>query len=836
MNTEIFDLGKIGITLGGEYDNKVIYEKLTIILYKGKSYISTKTIQGLSPEQDIRSWQLVAEAKDAYHMLIDAGKITLSEEEFLEQLVDASKGRFIVQGNITNAADEEDLTIEHSDLLGIDTLKLANRDNTNGMGYVILRKNKSFAEQVTKENTIYEIRYEFNFNGNEINIPNNCVLKFNGGSISNGTLNGSETLIDNVDSLTSVFNSITLKGTFSNKQNSFKWWGAIANDSTKELHNGALFTYLLNNHPTIEIDDDYYINFSEVTISNKITLYGNGSIILSKGTIIPAEGFSIIIDNISFTKFKGLGFIDADNLSILIDKISLRNCNIKGENGGTRFIYITFADLDLSHTIGIRTFEFVNNNVNNEFVTCCINDCQFVDSVTVKGNTFINFKEAPIYFASTNEKTYANKRCQLSAPIQICNNSFVCKDVCIKADYHCSCVIESNTVYFNGNYIEGIASIVGNDAKSDTAYDAYLSVKTLYYTNNTIKNVMGWRNDGNEKAPDVLPLTEIFKSKGTGTSEKSIRIIKNNYFEIEKSWLDYNKVPDNCNSINLFCFTSTIDTVLFENNVINIPGTILAASNLLGTGKHVLHYYVNNNTIICKEMKGALCSVNNGNTNIADISIECCRNRIKVSTGYITLVRITSSKDNTPVNSIICKNNECNAFVLVEGPYGGIVKNLIFEHTFPNGCINDIATIIVPNGDYKKYKLIFDEVWNRDWGWYGVRKMINNWSFAKKPTNTITCPDIINDSTNTHLNCFIKYIKNGVIVTHGISVDYVEGAYSYTVDGVTKSVGASWNKYITLLSTDGLDLAINGSRNFHFISNDKSWDNGTYYDLNFSVS
>ena len=30
MNTEIFDLGKIGITLGGEYDNNVIYEKLTI--------------------------------------------------------------------------------------------------------------------------------------------------------------------------------------------------------------------------------------------------------------------------------------------------------------------------------------------------------------------------------------------------------------------------------------------------------------------------------------------------------------------------------------------------------------------------------------------------------------------------------------------------------------------------------------------------------------------------------------------------------------------------------------------------------------------------------------
>ena len=80
MNTEIFDLGKIGITIGGEYDNNVIYEKLTIVLYKGKSYISTKTIQGVSPEENILVWQLVAEAKDAYHMLVDAGKTTLTEE------------------------------------------------------------------------------------------------------------------------------------------------------------------------------------------------------------------------------------------------------------------------------------------------------------------------------------------------------------------------------------------------------------------------------------------------------------------------------------------------------------------------------------------------------------------------------------------------------------------------------------------------------------------------------------------------------------------------------------------------------------------------------------
>ena len=65
----------------------------------------------------------------------------------------------------------------------------------NSMGYKILKKNKSFIEQVTEENTIYEIRYDFTLNEN-VTIPNNCVLKFDGGSISGAyTITGQNTNI-----------------------------------------------------------------------------------------------------------------------------------------------------------------------------------------------------------------------------------------------------------------------------------------------------------------------------------------------------------------------------------------------------------------------------------------------------------------------------------------------------------------------------------------------------------------------------------------------------------------------------------------------------------------
>lgn len=275
MNTEVFDLGKIGITLGGEYDNKVIYEKLTIVSYKGKSYISTKTVQGISPEQDIRSWQLVAEAKDAYHMLVDAGKTTLTEEEFLIQLVDATKGRYIVQGNITNAADEEDLTIEHSALLGIDTLKLANRDNTNGMGYVILRKNKSFTEQVTKENTIYEIRYDFDLNGGEINIPEGCVLDFQGGSLSNGTIIGNNTIINSGNF--KIFNiNIDFGGTWNIEHFNVLWMGAIGDEV---FDNTEIFNKIFNTFNNIYIPKGRYVTNSIIIEKSLISFhfYGNSN-------------------------------------------------------------------------------------------------------------------------------------------------------------------------------------------------------------------------------------------------------------------------------------------------------------------------------------------------------------------------------------------------------------------------------------------------------------------------------------------------------------------------------------------------------------------------------
>lgn len=90
----------------------------------------------------------------------------------------------VIEGNVTNAPDEEDITTDENDLL-----KLADRAaHTNYLGYVILRKGKTFASQVTNANTVYEIRYDFDLGGSSVTIPERCVLKFNGGRLNNGKL------------------------------------------------------------------------------------------------------------------------------------------------------------------------------------------------------------------------------------------------------------------------------------------------------------------------------------------------------------------------------------------------------------------------------------------------------------------------------------------------------------------------------------------------------------------------------------------------------------------------------------------------------------------------
>ena len=114
--------------------------------------------------------------------------------ESTKQFINASGG-----GTINNLADDEDLvSVDKGENLSV--LKFADRAYNPGihvgMGYKILRRNiidgKNILTQdmINQSYTIYVVQYDYDLNGATITLPEGCMFDFQGGSISNGFLEG----------------------------------------------------------------------------------------------------------------------------------------------------------------------------------------------------------------------------------------------------------------------------------------------------------------------------------------------------------------------------------------------------------------------------------------------------------------------------------------------------------------------------------------------------------------------------------------------------------------------------------------------------------------------
>lgn len=108
-------------------------------------------------------------------------------------------------GSITNYPDGEDLTSYEDPETHVKYLKLKDKPYQpnlfSGKGYKILRKNISNSKNllvqsvINDTNTIYEVRYDFDLNGQQRTFPVGCTVFFNGGSFKHGTIIGNNTRV-----------------------------------------------------------------------------------------------------------------------------------------------------------------------------------------------------------------------------------------------------------------------------------------------------------------------------------------------------------------------------------------------------------------------------------------------------------------------------------------------------------------------------------------------------------------------------------------------------------------------------------------------------------------
>lgn len=280
------------------------------------------------------------------------------------------KSDFVVNNEITNSPDEEDLTSIN------DKLKLKNKAYSpaefSGLGRIYLRKNitgnKNILTQdmINTGNTIYIIQYDYDLNGSSINIPDNCVLKFEGGTLSNGTITFNKTHITD-----GKFINVIPLGNINNTIAYAKWFES--EDDTKVIH--WLFTIAANNvqieleNKTYNIDttnpDGYANGFIKIDNCNSFIVNGNGA------KIYDIIEYDTIVDKLyEFICFTNCSHVNINNITYewkyeaeIVDKV--KGIIFIRTLGECKNFYLNFEVINVGR--GLYSGNFSNTNIGRGF-------------------------------------------------------------------------------------------------------------------------------------------------------------------------------------------------------------------------------------------------------------------------------------------------------------------------------------------------------------------------------------------------------------------------------------------------------------------------------------
>lgn len=136
---------------------------------------------------DDANWEIIPDLN-----YVNSAASRIPNGAILPEMLSPTLQDFLSKHNeIINFVDDEDLTELKCHIIKFKD-KEYNPDLASGQGYKILRKNfvnginLLTQDMVSDEETIYEVRYDFNLNDATISLSKNTSLWFKGGSINNG--------------------------------------------------------------------------------------------------------------------------------------------------------------------------------------------------------------------------------------------------------------------------------------------------------------------------------------------------------------------------------------------------------------------------------------------------------------------------------------------------------------------------------------------------------------------------------------------------------------------------------------------------------------------------
>lgn len=190
---------------------------------------------------------------------------------------------------------------------------VSSKNSNNGIVRIALEKNlvngvniltQEMIPLESGKNTVYVIQYDYVL-GENVTIPENCVLEFDGGSISagNGTniqITGRNTFIQ--AGLVKIFSpNIVLAGSWKVEYAYPEWFGAKGDETNDDTR---AFYSVLSNFDNVFLNGKYSIDFRDICIENK-TIVGkwkSKSMIVQRNSNVP---FALIktyclLDNFTF--------------------------------------------------------------------------------------------------------------------------------------------------------------------------------------------------------------------------------------------------------------------------------------------------------------------------------------------------------------------------------------------------------------------------------------------------------------------------------------------------------------------------------------------------------
>lgn len=259
----------------------------------------------------------------------------------------------------------------------------------------ILRGGIPFADQVIIPDTKYVIKYDFNLGGKTIQMPAGCILEFDGGTINNGTIVGNNTDISN--NLSTIFNSITIQGTWICSDVYSDWFDFVFDDNT------------VNNKPNLDnlfaLTNDDIIN--EVYINCKGILY-----------IIPTYPGTVLKSNTNIHIKGEISCISNSNTSYQIFRLyEKENCCI---SGGTITGDVKVSSSDKGGEQGYCISCLASKNIVIKDITLqdswgdaiivddagtAIEDCPRSENVFIENVSIFNCRRNGIFFGSVDNCT-----------------------------------------------------------------------------------------------------------------------------------------------------------------------------------------------------------------------------------------------------------------------------------------------------------------------------------------------------------------------------------------------------------------------------------------------